>query len=42
MKHREEQSNRRKGGQETRQAEREDRASRNKVRMEGKGKKMRK
>jgi hypothetical protein len=42
MKYRKEQSNRRNGRQETRQAERENKVSRNKVLMEGKGKKMRK
>jgi hypothetical protein len=42
MKHRKEQNKRRNGRQETRQAERENKVSRNKVRMEGKGKNMRK
>jgi hypothetical protein len=42
MKYRKEQNNRRNGRQETRQAERENKESKNKVLMECKGKKMRK
>jgi len=42
MKHSKEQRNRKNGRQETRQAERENKVSRNKVQIEGKGEKMRK
>jgi len=42
MKHRKVQNKKRYGRQETRQAERENKVSRNRVRMEGKGKKMKK